>query len=314
MSELVSVIIPVYNKEKYVEACILGVRAQTYANLEILLVDDGSQDASGEICDRLAKEDDRILVIHKENGGLSDARNAGIDKAKGEYLFFVDADDVIEPEAIQELYSAVKRTKADIAISNFLWQTPEGEVLGDSGIIKNDIWGKRQLFEALTGENSFYFVVAWNKLYHRSLWENFRFKKGKIHEDEFAVHHIFGRCEKAVLVEKCLYRYIRREDSITSTNTQIKRLDVLEAICDRFDYVHENGPEDCLQSAARQLWEHYRHFYFAENPDAEGKRRQKEIKELFHGQYPKLMRIKPIKVKNLLKYTLFRYWGYMKRV
>ena len=118
MEELVTIVVPVYKVEKYIDKCINSILSQTYKNLEIILVDDGSPDDCGKICDRYAKLDTRINVIHKENGGLSDARNAGNDVAKGKFISFIDSDDYIEPEYIEILYKAIKKDETDIAISS----------------------------------------------------------------------------------------------------------------------------------------------------------------------------------------------------
>lgn len=312
MNELVSIIIPIYNKESYITQCVDSVIAQTYTWLDIILVNDGSGDRSGKICDGYANKDSRIRVIHKKNGGLSDARNAGLDAAKGAFIFFLDADDYIEKNTISHLVERIQRENADVAITNFWFENPDGETWLPERMVGTKVWNREELFAALTGINNLPFVVAWNKLYRRQLWDTYRFPKGKIHEDEFAAHHILGQCTRAAMTEACLYHYVQREDSILATNTDIKRLDVLEAVCDRLRYIKENGLTIHLSAAADQLWDHYRHFYKTACGKSEAKSRLKEVKHAFNDVYGILMCISPFRFRNWVKYTLFRFLGVMK--
>ena len=218
---LISVIIPVYKVEKWLEQCVESVQNQTYQNLEIILVDDGSPDRCGEICDRFARKDPRIRVIHKENGGLSDARNCGLDLAGGEYICFVDSDDYIEPAMLEVLYQEIKKTSASIAVCDYEYAYDELE-----DCLENPMSKKRDLEEeiVLTGREFICLkqskhsicVVVWNKLYQKEVWKNVRFPKGKIHEDEFVFHKIMYPCHRIVCVPHVGYHYRLRKNSITS--------------------------------------------------------------------------------------------------
>ena len=176
MSKLISVIIPIYKVEEFLDKCISSVVNQTYYNLEIILVDDGSPDNCPQMCDVWASRDNRINVIHKPNGGLSDARNAGIQIAKGDFIAFVDSDDWIAPNMYQMMVDAIEKENADICACGIVVSYPESEkvlnipeVVGDSKMILELIYNDTQ-----------YPVAAWNKLYRRECWENFRFPNGKI--------------------------------------------------------------------------------------------------------------------------------------
>lgn len=230
---LVSIVIPVYNVEKYVEKCVNSVLAQSYRNTEIILVDDGATDGSPTLCDQYAEKDDRVKVIHKKNGGLSDARNAGIEFATGEYLMFVDGDDYISPDMVEILYNAITREKAELSICNFLYVTGDAALMDDNNtnlpiqdeVISGEIVLKEKLFEP----KSWYWVTAINKLYDKRLFNEIRFEKGKIHEDEFILHKIMLQCKRIACVSDGLYFYVQRTQSIMHSKLSIKALDKTEA-------------------------------------------------------------------------------------
>ena len=173
----ISIVVPVYNVEKYLQECIDSIMAQSFTNFELILVDDGSGDRSGEICDIYSQKDARVKVIHKSNGGLSSARNAGIHIAKGEYIGFVDSDDCIEKEMFAELYKAVRKYQSDIAVCSFA-QIDENGRRGehfsdfDTEMILSRMQAQEKYFQGYA--QSMIYTVAWNKLYRRSLFEKSR--------------------------------------------------------------------------------------------------------------------------------------------
>lgn len=235
--ELITIIVPVYNVEGYICKCIDSILCQTYKNLEIILVDDGSPDRCGEICDEYAKRDMRIRVIHKENGGLSDARNTGIESATGDYIAFVDSDDYIAPDMYEKLYNAVKVNSADMSICSFHCVNENGDPIECQNMynpISNSVLSGIEVFEGKLAENQYwYWVVAWNKLYKSSLFDNIRFPVGKQHEDEFVAHHIYSIARKVACCGNKMYYYVKRADSIMSKKYTYKRLDACEAFLDR---------------------------------------------------------------------------------
>lgn len=211
MNELISVIVPVYKSEPYLEKCLDSILAQTYQNLEIILVDDGSPDRSGAICDEYARRDSRLKAIHRENGGVSEARNTGLDVATGEYIGFVDSDDWIEPNMYEELLRAALEYRADMAICCV-------EKIRKDGVFTQDIGHTRvysrqkALYELICDKNVTSFSV--NKLFHRDLFRDLRFQKGKrVFEDTLFMYQIFDRITRAVHINLVGYHYLRRDDS-----------------------------------------------------------------------------------------------------
>lgn len=242
----ISVIIPVYNVEKYLSACIKSILNQTHRNLELILIDDGSKDNSGQICDEFAKKDSRIRVIHQENGGVSVARNKGVDISEGDYIAFVDSDDFVAPNMYESLLKAIKRTDADMALCNYRKVDEEGATISEYTYVQNEVVSGEKALEWLEREHNWSYVVVWPKLYHRSVFENIRFKEKVICEDEFAVHHIFLKCKKIVTISDSLYCYRYNPSSITSVNT-IRRLDGLEALYERFLVYQKRGLKHLLR-------------------------------------------------------------------
>ena len=230
--DLVSVIVPVYKVEKYIHECINSIINQSYDNLEIILVDDGSPDNCGDICDNYALLDNRVKVIHKENGGLSDARNAGLNIAKGEYIVFVDSDDYIDVDMISILYKRIKESRADMAICNYLFVNENNVPIREKNAMLpkiDKIYTGLQILRGVTQEEGGYFVTVWNRMYRKELWKNIRFPKGKQHEDEYILHEICLKCSMVVGISRPLYNYRQRKGSIMSSQYDVKRLDVIEA-------------------------------------------------------------------------------------
>ncbi len=226
MEPLISVIIPIYKAEKYLEKCVRCVLDQTYRNLEVILVDDGSPDGSGAICDKLAAEDCRIRVIHKENGGAATARNAGLDIMTGEYIAFVDADDYMEVNYIEALYRTLKENNAQVSICSFKTIDEEGNAVEidelhreDSGNeTGNDIQvfdGNEIILQDLQGH--WEHVAPWGKLYQADLFENVRYPKWPAYEDEPVFIRVFDRVEKAAASKEKLYYYVQHAGSLMNT-------------------------------------------------------------------------------------------------
>ena len=224
--DLISIIIPVYNVEKYLKECVDSVRKQTYKNLEIILIDDGSKDNSGKLCDELSKEDNRIKVIHKENGGLSDARNVGIENATGEYIQFIDSDDFVEKDMIEILYNDICQGKADVSMCS-LYLYKDGEKTTDASY-KKEIFNKEQVLKEILLDERVR-SYAWNKMFKKSLFESIRFPKGKVFEDIYTMSPIFQKANKIVFNDIPLYYYRQREGSILHNQTNELRLEYIKA-------------------------------------------------------------------------------------
>lgn len=225
----VSIIIPVYKVEKYLDACVTSVIAQTYRDLEILLIDDGSPDNCPTLCDVWAEKDSRIRVIHQNNGGLSAARNAGIEASTGDYLLFVDSDDTIETDVVQRAMEAQQHSGAELVIFNLVYVDENDQLLGkpdfskfrDELLSPEEIW---QRYFALQ-EQRIYYVVAWNKLYKRELFKNMRFKVGKRYEDQFLMPELLRQCAHVMCLSYVGYHYVQRKGSIMAQGSSRNYLD-----------------------------------------------------------------------------------------
>lgn len=248
---LISVIVPVYKVEDYLERCIESIMAQTYTQLEIILVDDGSPDGCPQLCDSLAKKDKRIRVIHQKNGGLSDARNTGLDTCRGKKICFVDSDDYVSPDYIETLYEAMKKEEVLISVCNFFKVSEDGRVKkGDN--LKTGILGEDDYWWSTFDEHPISYVVAWNKLYDRSLFEKARFSKGRLNEDEMILHKIISQCKEIVIVDKCAYYYQERNGSIMDGQRKLNESkDVFYGLLGRLRYFVS---KEKWELAARLSW------------------------------------------------------------
>ena len=211
--ELVSVIVPVYNVEKYLARCIQSVCGQSYQGLEIILVDDGSKDKSGVICDEYAERDGRIKVIHKENGGLGDARNAGVEKAEGKYLLFVDSDDRIHENLVRDTVETAEKNQADMVIFDYIGEEENGNL---TDRFTFPFSANRVIEVAEEKELIMRSCSAVNKLIRRELWKEsgFQFPKGRYYEDLATIPKVMTKTKKIVYLPEVYYYYLMRDGSI----------------------------------------------------------------------------------------------------
>lgn len=229
MKPLISVIIPVYNVEKYLDDCIRSVIGQTYDNIEIIVVDDGSTDNSGNMCDCYAEKDERIQVIHKANGGLSDARNAAIEICSGEYITFVDSDDVIAKEYIQLLLNALISTKSNISICRHVSFYDGGLNVKERQLNNAPVtFDKKTALEKMLYQ--VFDVSAPYKLYQRALFNEIRFPRGKLYEDLATTYKVFLKCDLISYIDVPLYYYRQRQNSIRHNEFSEAELFALQAI------------------------------------------------------------------------------------
>ncbi len=240
--DLISVIIPIYKVENWLDRCIESVVCQTYSNLEIILVDDESPDSCPDICDVWKKKDSRIKVIHKKNGGLSDARNTGLDVSSGSFIGFIDSDDWIAPEMYERLIHAIKRDHSDISACSvkMVWEdnTPSRMLTQQY----NCILSKKEAQIALLEESKLKQPV-WYKLYRKSTIENIPFEIGKYHEDVFWSYQAIGNARCVSVIDYVGYYYWQRCGSIMAEKYSLKRLDAVEGKCNRQDYFKSYFPE-----------------------------------------------------------------------
>lgn len=251
----ISVIIPVYNVEKYLERCVKSVTEQTFTDLEIILVDDGSTDGSKDICDRLAKEDARIRVIHKENSGVSVARNTGIASAKGEYICFIDSDDFIEVNCCEILYNLINSSNADISVGGVYnhyetYRTPQYDKrltfsCGPKEALKKMLEGK-----LIPGSPCC-------KLIRSELVKNRPFIIGKTYEDAFYLPNLLLDAEKIIVTTQPLYNYWHRSNSITTVPFSLESMDAIEAYESTLEIVKKNCPELMDVALFRLYWSYF---------------------------------------------------------
>lgn len=301
---LISVIIPVYKVEKYLSKCVESIINQTYKNLEIILVNDGSPDNCGEICDEYAKKDSRIKVIHKENGGLSDARNAGIEIASGQYIAFVDSDDYIASNMYERMYETILKDNSSMVVCGCICVREKGSVhqTVQRNNYKEGIYSSNEYLSLLYDDWTY--VVAWNKLYKKSLFSSIRYPKGKIHEDEFAIHKIVFECEKISCIRDELYYYLQRDNSITG-KINIKSLDCVEAYIQRYNFLKEKKHDGVAENAlavAKEFYNRLRIQTLCERKN--NKKRIKEIDEIFYRAYSPYM----LNLKEKIKYRFPGFW------
>lgn len=246
-SSAVSVIIPIYNVENYLNRCVESIVNQTYKNLEIILVDDGSLDDCPQMCDDLARKDSRIKVIHKENGGLSDARNAGMNIATGEYISFIDSDDYIALDFFETLISVMEKENSDIAECNVVKFYEDGRFEKYSDDLAVTTFDTESALSGLIAENPFHQHV-WNKLYKVQLVQDIPYAVGKLNEDEFWTYQAFGRAQKVSKINKTMYYYFQRSSSIMGERYNFRRLDALEGKSNRQNYIEKNYPNLVVQA------------------------------------------------------------------
>ena len=253
--ELITVIIPVYKVEPYLTKCVESVLAQTYVNLQIILVDDGSPDGCPALCDELAERDERITVIHQKNGGLSAARNAGLDIAAGRYIAFVDSDDYIAPEMFQTLHMALTDTGADLCVCDYLCVDGEGNRVKELTALPRAVMAPEEVYTQL--EKPVYewrFVTAVNRLYKKELFDGLRFAVGKLYEDEFLAPHVLAKCGSVAVIPDVLYYYVQRSDSIMGAPVTIRRLDAVQAVMERYDFYRARGLKTLAASALERAY------------------------------------------------------------
>lgn len=251
---MISVIIPVYNVEKYLSRCLDSVINQTYSDLEILLVNDGSTDSSGFICDEYAKKDSRIVVIHQENKGTSIARNRGLERAKGEFIGFVDPDDVISVHFYEILYNTLIKTNSDLILCNFQNFTHFNEIKEDNRSLynSNEYNGYNFIKNFTYKKDTVRYVVIWNKLYKRYLWDELRFPENvKICEDEYVWYKTMFKAHKICELDQIFYYYFKRANSITNKVYEQfsykKEIAFIEALKDRIDFCKKNKLNQLLK-------------------------------------------------------------------
>lgn len=314
MQDLISIIVPIYNVERYLNRCIDSILAQTFTNFELILVDDGSPDDCGKMCDDYAMKDSRINVIHKKNGGVSEARNFGIDCAKGEYICFIDSDDFVHKQYLEILYNIAKESDAEMSICSF-------SICYDSDIVDEIISNVsyEEFSDKYLYDDNFLIhkwanlVCAWNKLYKRNLFEQIRYPVGKIHEDNFTYYKLIDKANKVVITEEGLYHYYMSENSISRSEFTDKRLHILQAYQEQIEYFKKKNNQRMVEIS----FEKYIYcIWTVLNEIKQGGR--VDYKEMISPYYRKLKKyvlyLKPTKSYPIKKLIKAYYLAYLKQI
>lgn len=227
----VSVIVPVYQVKQYLRACVDSILAQTFSDFELILVDDGSKDGSGQLCDEYARQDARVRVIHQENGGPSAARNRGLELAAGEYFMFVDSDDTIDPTMLACLHRRITEEQADLAACNYCYCFEDDHSKNFATQVPGEVLSGAEVYYDRKNDRSHgFWTVVWNKLYRSKTLGTLRFPEGKSCEDEFWANDLYQRDIRLVVLPECLCFYRQRANSIMRTPNVRRNFDILEAL------------------------------------------------------------------------------------
>ncbi|MBO4838264.1 MAG: glycosyltransferase family 2 protein [Lachnospiraceae bacterium] len=254
--DTISIVVPVYKVEGLLDRCVRSILGQTVPDWELILVDDGSPDSCGALCDAWAEKDSRIFVIHQVNGGLSAARNSGIARASGEWLAFLDSDDWWAESFLEEMLAAAQQQEADLSICGWTLEYEDGRTPEDR-LPEPGVFTSREALMTLSGPDGVLYVTAWNRLIRRSLWGDLQFPPGKLHEDEFTAHLLLDRTEKTAVLARPLVHYWQRSGSITAVSGNLKHWDGTEAIAERYRYFQEKGYAELLAPTFRKFLYHY---------------------------------------------------------
>lgn len=238
--ELISIVVPVYNISGYIEKCISSLSGQTYKNIEIVLVDDGSTDNSGDICEVYAKKDGRVKVIHKKNGGLSDARNKGIGNATGEYISLVDGDDYVDKDYIEKQYKTLKKYDADMVITSHKVIYPKKTIDESTGKEYTD--NSEGILKRILYDDGVD-LSAWGKLYKKSLFDNIEYPRGRLFEDSATTYKLVDTSNTIAVNSVPTYNYMMRSDSIVNETFSESKMDLIISTEEMTDYIRKKYPE-----------------------------------------------------------------------
>lgn len=258
MKPLISIIVPVYNVEAYLSRCVNSLREQTYTNLEIILVDDGSTDSCGIICDKFERKDTRIKVIHKKNGGLSDARNVALECVKGQYVTFVDSDDWVSKDYISHLYKLIVYYGSKVAVGKYI-NVYENVLERPQINFEKERKSFRKVFNNLDAVEMllyqrYFSTSACCKLYDAELWKDIRFPQGVLYEDVVTIYNVLSKTNKIAFSNHIIYYYFQRNNSIVRDNFSIKKMDYVYNMQEVCKKVQETYPQLGQAATSRLLW------------------------------------------------------------
>ena len=307
--EKISVIVPVFRVEKYINRCINSIIRQEYQNIEIILVDDGSFDNSGKICDEYAKKDERIVVVHQKNRGLSAARNCGIDISKGEYICFIDSDDWISSDYVSTLFGLIVNNDADMAVCSYI-RTEKEDAL--CNVPEDNIVEEYSSIEAMEkmykqGIEGIGMTIACNKLYRKYLFKEIRYPENRYFEDIGTTYKLLYNSSKVIYIKKAMYYYFVNNESITRTNTNKKKMiDIIELLEEELEFYKDKDLTKMYFLCYRRLMENLIKMYYESN-DNIGKEFSEWIADKYKFYYKRKKQIinSVIKLKTRIKFMLF---------
>lgn len=303
MGELISVIVPVYNAEKYIKKCIESIISQTYQNMELILINDGSKDLSLQICEEFAKKDQRIKVYDRANGGASAARNTGLTKASGDYIVFVDSDDFVTSTYLENLYLAAKIGNYDIVQCNL------EEVNNSKLSINNVIFDKMHVQEISKKQalnDRVYKVTIWGKIYSSFLFDDFKFREGEIYEDDASYYIFVDKAKKIAILNETLYYYYMSENSVMRNDKKDKSTAFIGIYEDRIRYFRDRNNQDLLDGSYDRFCLVLMLSLAASYAHGNNCGDRKQLWTLYKKYYHSTMQAKTIGIKDKLMFTCFR--------
>ena len=305
----ISVIVPVYRVELWLRECVDSILGQTFRDFELILVDDGSPDSCGAICDEYAHLDSRVRVIHKANGGLSSARNAGLDIARGAYVLFIDSDDFIEEHTLQRLVQTAEQHHADVVMFNFdAYYPPAYTGWKSAGSSFSDAVMNSAEFAAFLARSEHWpACIACNKLYRRHIWEDLSFPESYIHEDEAVIHHVVEQCQTIAIIADQLYHYRQNvSTSIMGQGIRIASFDKLTALADRIVCASKNGWQELTQAAISGYIYYLLEFLPKFPRTAENEKYFRRMEDSLKHAYPYLLKAKTVSIRHKVYLTAIR--------
>lgn len=306
MNDKISIIVAIFNVEEYLPRCLESIMKQDYYNLDIILVDDGSTDSSADICDAYCKKDSRFRCIHKKNGGLSEARNYGIEAAVGKYISFIDGDDCINPSMYNILYTEVKRNDVKIGACSFQTFSHNEEISYKSGKVNGKIITPNEVLNILHSDARTDIITACCKLYMKDLFSSIRFPVGRYREDEFTTYKVVLSTDKIYYTKAKLYYYYQRYNSIMHIKNVKKETDYYDALLERNKYLLENfgDSEDLTHNDTLFCMKQLYNVFFLNLQKSEFLTYIKEYSTLYDKIYFKYK----IKEKGFIRYCFARYF------
>ena len=307
METAISVIVPVYRVEKYLPACIDSILNQTFTDFELILVDDGSPDRCPEICDETAKRDARVRVIHQANQGLSAARNAGIEAARGAWLSFVDSDDYIAPQFYEKLYQTAQRTNADCVMCSVQNVDESGKLI-DSALMRvaDEVKTGQEVLRKIGRDDVTPYLTAWNKLYRRKLFNTLRYPAGRQNEDVFVFAELFCQVQRAVCVAEPLYFYRKRIGSIMNSVVTLRNLDEMWAYVNCFEHLQQDDEESTLKETEKRVFAKLTGVYYRVTEEDRHSNKMKQAKKAQWNIAMRLMKQGQLDLRSLARTLLFQ--------